>query len=235
MSSVKPISAPTSPLHPTTPSPPKPRDLVTRSLRSCARPQNRDPLFSTACALFLIHNYPDPLCFVIAAHSLPKTPGGSIGISGQIPSEVHRVPLTPTESVSSKRLTLNPIESYSFTRITPKPNGILLFQNDAGGWGTIATTIQVPVEQTPAPVTPMDAISFATLPFNLFRIYLFRKWGGGGVIVFSQPTQSIGSHSSHPLPVCPSPGDMLGSLLQNSCGGAPNVLAARALSPSSLP
>src|SRR5271154_3183725 len=175
MSSVKPISAPTSPLHPTTPSPPKPRDLVTRSLRSCARPQNRDPLFSTACALFLIHNYPDPLCFVIAAHSLPKTPGGSIGISGQIPSEVHRVPLTPTESVSSKRLTLNPIESYSFARIAPKPNGILLFQNDPGGGGTLLDTIQVPLEQAQALVTQIIAISSRILASHPAKIHLVHK------------------------------------------------------------
>src|SRR5271165_5398395 len=47
--------------------------------------QNRDPLFSIACALFSIHNFVYPHYFLSPAHSLPKTPGGGIGISNQTP------------------------------------------------------------------------------------------------------------------------------------------------------
>src|SRR5271167_3435054 len=116
MSLAKPISAPASPLHPTLPPPSKTHYFVTASSRSCAPTQKRDPLFSTACTLFLIRNSAYPFRFVRTAHPLPKTPEGTLGPSYQIPS----VPLTP-------------IESYSFTQITPKRNGILLFQHNPRG------------------------------------------------------------------------------------------------------
>ena len=134
MSPAKPTSAPASPLHPAAPSPSKTHYFVTASLRPCAWPQKCDPLFSRACALFSIHNSTHPSCFVKAAHSLPKTPGGGVGLSGQIPN----TPLTP-------------IESYSFARITPKPNGILLFQHDPRAWGPLTSSIENPLEQSSAP------------------------------------------------------------------------------------
>ena len=135
MSPARPFSAPTSPLHAAPPAPPKTHQFVTASLRSCAPTQKHDPLFSTACALFLIRNSAYPPCFVNTAHSLSKTPGGSIGISNQFLGFSRSILLTPTESVSFRRITVTSIESYSFARITPKPNGILLFHHDPRGWG----------------------------------------------------------------------------------------------------
>src|SRR5271168_1676659 len=147
MSPAKPLSAPTSPLRPTPkPSPSNPDRPVTTSLRPCARPQKRDPLFSIACALFLIRNSVHPLYFVRPAHSLPKTPGGGVGVASQIPNHI------PT-------ITVTPIESYSFARIAPKPNGILLFHHDPGGWGTLDSTIQNPRKLPSAHITPIDTIS----------------------------------------------------------------------------
>jgi hypothetical protein len=37
--------------------------------------EKHDPLFSTAYPRFAIRNFPHPLCFLITAHSLSKTPG----------------------------------------------------------------------------------------------------------------------------------------------------------------
>src|SRR5271154_3877528 len=49
------------------------------------------------------------------------------------------------------RLLLTPTESYSFARITPKPNGILLFQYDPRAWGPLTSSIENPLEQSSAP------------------------------------------------------------------------------------
>src|SRR5277367_868756 len=95
MSPAKPISAPASPLHPTTLSPPNTHYVVTSLLRSCISTPKRDPLFSTACALFLIRNSVYPLYFVRPAHSLPKTPGGR-GSNGLRISHSH---VTAMESI----------------------------------------------------------------------------------------------------------------------------------------
>ncbi len=58
--------------------------------------EKRDPLFSTACALFLIRDFVHLFCFVASAHSLAKTPGGggSIGLSNQTP----RFPVCVTQT-----------------------------------------------------------------------------------------------------------------------------------------
>jgi hypothetical protein len=137
MSPAEPISAPTSPIYSAPiPSPSNPHRPIPTSFHPCALTQKRDPLFSTACALFLIRNFVYPSCFVSVAHSLPKTPGGSIGISNQFLGFSRSILLTPTESVSFRRITVTSIESYSFARIIPKPNGILLFQHDPRGGGT---------------------------------------------------------------------------------------------------
>jgi hypothetical protein len=106
--------------------------FLTSLSRTSVLTQKLDPVFSIACALFSIHNFAHPFYFVIAAHSLPKTPGGRVRSSNRIP------PVLVTS-----------IESYSFTRITPKPNGILLFQHDPGGGGLISTSLS----QNPAGTT----------------------------------------------------------------------------------
>jgi len=175
MSPAKPTSAPTSSLHLAAPLPSNPHRSVTSSPHSSIAIQKRAPLFSTACALSLIRNSAYLFRFVRAAHSLPKTPGSTVALSNSLAS----VPLTPAESISFVRITLSPIESYSFVRIAPKPNGILLFQNDPRGWGTSVSTIQVPLEQASAPVTPpltpMDVISSKRTPSKPFRICLRHK------------------------------------------------------------
>src|SRR5271168_4120921 len=74
--------------------------FVTSLLRGSIPIQNRDPLFSTACALVLFRNPAYPSCFVKPAHSLPKTPGGTPHLSSQNPI----VPLTPIESKRSTRI-----------------------------------------------------------------------------------------------------------------------------------
>src|SRR5277367_917182 len=53
---------------------------------SRASRQKRDPAESITYTLFSIHNFAQPLHFVDAAHSLHKTPGGSIGRSKKISS-----------------------------------------------------------------------------------------------------------------------------------------------------
>src|SRR5271156_347437 len=118
MSPARPIAAPTSTLHHTPkPSSPNPHRPVPISLHSCAPPQRRDPFFSALYALFSIRNSAYPSYFVSTTDSLPKTPGG-----GSKSGLLHELLLTPTES-------------YSFARATPKPNGILLFQDHPRGWG----------------------------------------------------------------------------------------------------
>src|SRR5271165_6496818 len=143
MSPAKLISSPTLPLHPAVPSPSKTHCFVTSLPNSSISIQKHAPLFSTACALFLIRNSVYSSCFVEPAHSLPKTPGGRVGLSNQIPGEIPNIHLTPTKSVSFTRITLNPIESYSFARFAPKPNGILLFHHEPRGWGSSGSILQV--------------------------------------------------------------------------------------------
>src|SRR5277367_4812186 len=168
MSLATPISAPTYPLHPAPPSPSRPHYSVATSLHSCAPLQKRVPFFSTACALFLIRNSVYPSCFVEPAHSLPKTPRGTPGLSNQIPT-----------------VSLTPIESKRSARIAPNPCRMKTFHATPGGWGPIATPIEDPLEQTSIPaapsVTPIAAISFKITPSNPFRIYLFRKHVRGGL------------------------------------------------------
>src|ERR1700690_599288 len=45
---------------------------------SCILPRRCDPFFSIPYTLFLIPNFPQLYCFVRAAHSLAKTPGGGV-------------------------------------------------------------------------------------------------------------------------------------------------------------
>src|SRR5208337_1551632 len=128
MSPAKPPPTPTSPptRHPISPTPPPQfrtsflHHFVASSLHSSALPQDRAPLFSTPYTLFSIHNSAHPFSFVNTAHSLPKTPGGSIGIANQIfsdrrPSKDY--PVTPLGSALPQTQTsppANPIESTRF-------------------------------------------------------------------------------------------------------------------------
>ena len=120
-------------------------------LRSCVLTQKHDPLFSTACALFSIHNFAHPFYFVTAAHSLPKTPGGGVDRSNQTPL----VPVTP-------------IESYSFARIAPKPNGILLFHHDPRGRGVPISTF---LSRKPAGNTATSRFATSRTPCGTARSF----------------------------------------------------------------
>src|SRR5271165_4382154 len=128
MSPAKPLPTSTSPPshHPISPTPlPQfrssfPHSFVTSSPPSSALPQNSAPLFSTPYTLFSIHNSAHPFSFVNTAHSLPKTPGGSIGLANQIfsdrrPSKDY--PVTPLGSAlpqTQTSLPATPIESAPF-------------------------------------------------------------------------------------------------------------------------
>jgi hypothetical protein len=90
---------------PTSPSKRHSPELITHALSP--NRAKRDPFVSITCTLFSIHNIAHPLCFVAPAHSLAKTPGGSIGISNQISS-------IRTVSEQILEFPLNPTESYSF-------------------------------------------------------------------------------------------------------------------------
>src|SRR5271165_1498695 len=122
LSPAKPLLTPTSPptRHPISPTPPPhfrsslPNSFVTSLPHSSALPQNGAPLFSIPYTLFSIYNSAHPLCFLNPAHSLPKTPGCSIGISNQILGLSSVSLATPLESALPRNPTsppANPIES----------------------------------------------------------------------------------------------------------------------------
>src|SRR5271165_3518038 len=128
MSPAKPLPTPTSPpsRRPISPTPPPhfrrsfPHYFVTSSPRSSALPQNRSPLFSIPYTLFSIHNSAHPLYFLKPAHSLPKTPGGSIGISNQFFGLSSVSLATPLESALPQTQTsppATPIESTRFLTV----------------------------------------------------------------------------------------------------------------------
>src|SRR5271165_3339629 len=119
MSPAKSLPTPTSPLatHAISAAPPSvARYFATSLLRSSVLPKDRDPLFSMPYTLFLIHNFPHPLYFLNAAHSLPKTPGG--GVSTFLRNSPGLV--TPLESALPQTPTLpyaTPIESTPFSGV----------------------------------------------------------------------------------------------------------------------
>src|SRR5271166_5016695 len=133
MSPAKPLPIPTPP--PARRPISSPRYLTTSLPHYFAvlpRHKNRDPFFSTACTLFSIQNSAHPLSFLNPTHSLPKTPGGSIGISNQIFSDqrpsnqISRLskdcPVTLLESALPQNPThhfANPIESIRFFGFSP--------------------------------------------------------------------------------------------------------------------
>ncbi len=85
-------------------------------------------------------------------------------------------------------------------------------------------------------VTPIESISFKHVPSHPFRIFLFRKTGGDGAIIFSLLPHLVTSPLSHCfLPVCPPPINMLGSPLQKSHGSAVAAPVALTFSPFSFP
>src|SRR5271165_219009 len=102
----KPTSSETCPLH---------SSLISLPF-FCAFTQRPVSLFSTPCTLFLNHNLLYPSYFLKSAHSLPKTPGGSIGISNQV--------LEPP---------LTPIKSKYFIGVPSNPFRMLLFRKRGGG------------------------------------------------------------------------------------------------------
>src|SRR5271165_1836628 len=128
MSPAKPLPTPNPPptRRPISPTPPPQfrtsflHHFVASSIHSSALPQDRAPLFSTPYTLFSIHNSAHPFSFVNTAHSLPKTPGGSIGLANQIfsdrrPSKDY--PVTPLGSAlpqTQTSLPATPIESAPF-------------------------------------------------------------------------------------------------------------------------
>src|SRR5271156_1767684 len=65
----------------------------------------RSPFFPIACTLFSIQNIVHPICFVDAAHSLAKTPGGRG--SHLSSSQAFRFPPNPTESCSFTAVNAN--------------------------------------------------------------------------------------------------------------------------------
>src|SRR5271165_633957 len=125
MSPAKPLPTSTSPPshHPISPPPPPPfpssfpPSFLPSSPPPSALPPNSAPLFSTPYTLFSIHNSAHPFSFVNTAHSLPKTPGGSIGIANQIFGLSSISLATPLESALPRNPTsppTNPIESTRF-------------------------------------------------------------------------------------------------------------------------
>src|SRR5271154_1594708 len=94
---------------------PLPCYFVTSLLRISISTQNRDPSFTTSCALFLIRNSAYPYCFVATAHSLPRSPGVGCPYALQISA------------------LLTPMESISFQDTPSKPFRIYLFRNRGGG------------------------------------------------------------------------------------------------------
>src|SRR5277367_4005417 len=108
-----------------------PHYFVAPLAHPCVSTQKRDALFSTACGLFLIRNFVYPSCFVSAAHSLPKTPGGTHGRSCQKP--LGNRPLNQSLGLRCDRLTSTHAISYN---IPPSnPFRIYLFRRWGGvGW-----------------------------------------------------------------------------------------------------
>ena len=88
----------------------------TRSFPSASHAK-RTPSFSITCALFSIHNFVHPLCFVKTAHSSAKAPGGGAVFSNKI----FTFPLNPTESIS-------------FADPPSNPFRILFFRKQGWGW-----------------------------------------------------------------------------------------------------
>jgi hypothetical protein len=93
----------------------------------------RHPLFSITSALFFIHNFRYPYYFLSTAHSLPKTPGGSIGSSIQ---------KFPNQSLSNHSLArfisrlftpLTPMKSHSFPDVPSNPFRITLIHKTGRG------------------------------------------------------------------------------------------------------
>jgi hypothetical protein len=79
----KPLSSPISTPHPNPPSPSKIHCFVTTSLRACALPQKRDPLFSAAGALN--SQFPRFLLFCWDCALFAKSTRGSTFLCNQIP------------------------------------------------------------------------------------------------------------------------------------------------------
>src|SRR5271165_6577313 len=93
----------------------------TRLFCALQSPQNRDPLFSMACALFSISILLYLFYFLHVAHSLPKTPGVGVGM------------LSPTDRSAFRPLT--PMKSKRFTRILRNHFRMKTFRDTPGGGG----------------------------------------------------------------------------------------------------
>jgi hypothetical protein len=75
----------------------------------------RDPLFSIAYTLFSIRNFPHLFCFLVTAHSLPKTPGVGVALLSNHTSAEAAI-LTPMHAISYKNIPSNPFGIYIFRK-----------------------------------------------------------------------------------------------------------------------
>jgi hypothetical protein len=191
------------------------------------RTQKRDPFVSLSYTRFAIHSFAHPFCFVITAHSLPKTPGVAPGFPSQI--------LAQKRSFSQKSCSrVTQIESKRSTKIAPNPSRMKTFHDTPRGWGSAVSLPPYFFTSALAHVVPPWNLSLSNMyPPTPSESLTFAKLVGVGPTFFHYFATS--SLSYRFLPVCPPPINMLGSPLQKSHGSAVAAPVALTFSPFSLP